>query len=98
MDLSWFVLGFSIAALAIGFGRGSGEDESTDPDSSEEPLSRPLSEAEPGTLEYPYPRSRWRSSRRRSAASSSDPSWEDARSRLAVRTSRNADQRLPLML
>ena len=39
MDLRWFVLGFSLAALAMGFGWGSGESEATDPESPEDPLA-----------------------------------------------------------
>lgn len=37
MDPLWFVLGFALAALAMGYGWGSGEDEATDPDSPEDP-------------------------------------------------------------
>jgi hypothetical protein len=40
MDLKWFVLGFALAALAMGFGWRFGEDEATDPESLEDPLAR----------------------------------------------------------
>lgn len=55
--------GFSVAALAIGLGWASGEDEAADPDSPEDPLadrgtSRAFSEAalEQGTLDHPVSR------------------------------------------
>ena len=37
MDPHWVVLGFALAALAMGYGWGSGEDGATDPDSPEDP-------------------------------------------------------------
>jgi len=40
MDPKWFVLGFALAALAMGLGWRSGEDEATDPDWREDPLAR----------------------------------------------------------
>lgn len=39
MDLHWFVLGFSVAALAMGYGLVSGEDEATDPETPDDPLA-----------------------------------------------------------
>lgn len=42
----WFPLGFSLAALAMGYGCWSGDDEPTDPKSSEDPVAhRPTSVA-----------------------------------------------------
>jgi hypothetical protein len=40
MDPRWFLLGFSIAALAMGLGWGSGEDEPADPGAPEDHLAR----------------------------------------------------------
>jgi hypothetical protein len=39
VDLRWFVLGFALAALAMGFGWRSGENEATDPELPEDPLA-----------------------------------------------------------
>lgn len=39
MGPEWFVLGFALAALAIGFGWWSGDDEATDPETPEDPLA-----------------------------------------------------------
>ena len=36
MDLHWFLVGFSIAALAMGFGWRYADEEATDPESPEE--------------------------------------------------------------
>ena len=40
MDLTWILLGFSLAALAMGYGWWSGADEPADPESPEDPLAR----------------------------------------------------------
>lgn len=40
--MTWVVLGFSLAALAMGYGWWSGEDEPTDPESPEDPRARSL--------------------------------------------------------
>jgi hypothetical protein len=40
VDVHWFIVGFSVAALAMGYGWGSGDDEAADPDGPEDPLAR----------------------------------------------------------
>lgn len=39
MDPKWIVLGFSLAALAMGYGWWSEKDQPTDPESPEDPLA-----------------------------------------------------------
>jgi len=40
MNLTWAVLGFSLAAMAAGYGWVSGDDEPADTDAPEDPLIR----------------------------------------------------------